>query len=82
MSFSFEFYAKPSDVSGLLNNDSSAKIAPECVKEFIQQAITNLPADLVHIKANGHLFKSDYQISNCNISVTPIMIKTAPVPQP
>lgn len=74
MSFSFDFHAKPLDVPALLERDSSAQHAPECVKEFVRRALSGLSTDLVHVHAHGHLFNQDYQLSNAVIEVTPITI--------
>lgn len=75
MSFSFEFNAKPADVPALVD----ATYAPDCVKDFIRRAVTDLPCDLVAVKAHGHLFSKDYQVSNATITVTPIAITTPKV---
>lgn len=77
MSFSFEFHAKIEDVGSLLVTDGSAKIAPDHVKQFILAAINGLPAEIVHVKAHGHLYQpnsNSYQVSNCTVEVKPITV--------
>lgn len=70
MSFSFEFTAKINDVPAL----TDAQYAPDCVKEFIRLAVRDLPADLVYIKAYGHLYNKDYQTSTCTLEIRPFVI--------
>lgn len=74
MSFSFDFHAPTDAVSALLDTHGGAKHAPQCVKDFIRQAVSGLPHDIVHVKADGHLFNKDYQVSSCKIEVTPVTV--------
>lgn len=73
MSFSFEFHARVADVATLLKQ-GAAESAPTCVKDFICQAVQELPGDFVSVSARGHLFNKDYQVSSCVIEVRPITI--------
>lgn len=70
MSFSFEFYAHGKSHAMVA---LQAQQAPEIVKVFIISAISGLSEhSLLHIKAQGHLMNGDYNVSNCDIRVTPI----------
>lgn len=75
MSFSINFDAKTAGDA----RDLIAKAhAPDCVKEFLVDAVDNLGdqrlTDGVRVKANGHLCDgpASYEVSTAQIEVTPI----------
>ena len=72
MSFSFEFIAATAeDAEKILAEEN----APECVKTFINVALSAFPGKAVHVKANGHLYAKDYTTSTANISVGEAVIR-------
>lgn len=71
MSFSFDFYISSKDAPELIEQQH----APECVKSFIRTALTGITADVVYVKAYGHLYNGqDYNFSNATIEVKPIYL--------
>lgn len=71
MTFSFELYVKIEDAPGVVEKQH----APECVKAFIRTALTGLVADVVYIKAYGHLYDGkSFNYSNAEIKVNPVIL--------
>lgn len=75
MSFNFEFTSRQEDAAKIISREH----APPCVITFINQALSAFPADaLVSVKANGHLFNNDHQISNATIDVRELKVRGTP----
>lgn len=72
MSFSFEFHCAPSDVALLIAERGDAKSAPSHVQAFVLDAVAKLTAQIVHVKASGHLYDGQsLATSTANILVEP-----------
>lgn len=72
MSFSFEFVAKQEDAVKIVDQEH----APEYVKAFLQQGLTAFKAeDFVHVKAIGHLYNKDYNVSACDMFVKQLPLR-------
>lgn len=72
MSFSLDFTATQADAGTILEQE----YAPECVKVFIKAALTAFaPEALVFVKAYGHLYNKDYNISNATIAVQEVSLR-------
>lgn len=76
MSFSLEFYAKdPTEAHTLIDQ----QYAPESVRDFLHCAVSGCPdGEPLYVKAFGHLYNGDYNVSSATIQVTPITF-TKPV---
>ena len=69
MSFSFEFAC----VNAVTAREVlKAQYCPEPVRAFIDKALEGI-ASPVHVIASGHLYDNDYNLSNCAITVKPIV---------
>ncbi len=72
MSFSFEFYAaNAEDAAKIL----AREIAPETVKQFLLEGVKAATGP-VYVKAMGHLYQADYQISTAQLEVRPFSYRT------
>jgi hypothetical protein len=69
MSFSFDFNAINS-ITALAVLEKQH--APEIVKGFARAALSGITGP-VSVRANGHLYNNDYNVSSCTISVAPIV---------
>lgn len=72
MSFSFEFTATQGDAHKIVDQEH----APSQVKSFLHQSLDAFKEDqLVYVKAYGHLWNNDHNISSAQITVTPLTLR-------
>lgn len=72
MSFNFDFIATRFNAQKLVVEEN----APEVVKQFILQGLLAYGQDdLVRVKATGHLFNNDHQISNAELLVIKVTVR-------
>jgi hypothetical protein len=73
MSFSFEFTAKQEDAQKIIDQE----YAPSQVKSFIHQSLDAFqPEALVYVKAYGHLYNNDHDMSSAEIKVYELRLRT------
>ena len=72
MSFNIEFYSTKREAIAIMEEET----APDSVKNFIHKALTAFnDKELVHVKAQGHLYNNDYTCSTANIMVNFISLR-------
>jgi hypothetical protein len=77
MSFNFEFVAEREDASQIIGEEH----APIAVKDFLTAGLAAFkPDSLVHVKAVGHLFNSDYQTSTGQLVVEQVVVRKPKAP--
>ena len=77
MSFNFEFVAEREDAVQILSEEN----APVEVKNFISVGLRAFkPGSLVHVKAVGHLYNNDYQISTGALVVEQVYLRKPKAP--
>lgn len=77
MSFSFEFHAATAEDATKIVADEHA---PQCIKDFINVALTAFSGKPVYVKAFGHLYNNDYKYSTSEIKVNEIVFRAPKVP--
>lgn len=79
MSFSLEFQAASADDAAKILGEETQ--LPDSIRAFIVQALQALPdGSGVSIKADGHLFNNDYQVSNATLMVRPVKMRVPKEP--
>jgi hypothetical protein len=74
MSFYVEFTAGSHDDA--LRIVLAEEILPDCVRTFICQAVEAYPAAAaIYVKAVGHLYSKDYEVSSAEIVVREIKLR-------
>lgn len=72
MSFSMDFVAKQADVAKIIATEH----LPPCVAVFINQAVSAFKPDaLVSVKAVGHLYNNDHNMSSATINVQEVAVR-------
>jgi hypothetical protein len=72
MSFSFEFYATSAEDAARI---IAQEIMPDSVRQFVLEGVKAATGPL-YVKAWGHLYQADYQISSAQIEVRPFTYRT------
>jgi hypothetical protein len=76
MSFHVDFIASsPEAVESILPEEH----LPDCVRDFIIQALKGCAGSPVSVKAVGHLYNGDYQVSSASIEVRKVNMRTPKV---
>jgi Protein of unknown function (DUF1353) len=75
MSFSFEFYAASADDAAKIMAEETV---PESVRQFVLAGVKAAKGP-VFVKAMGHLYNGDYQVSTAQLEVRPFTVR-APKP--
>ena len=69
MSFSIEFVARDAEDADAIM--AQEQYVPQTVKDFVRQALKAAKGPVL-VKAHGHLFNNDYDVSSATIEVRPL----------
>ena len=73
MSFHFDFNAATIEEANAILEE---EVMPDGVKAFVKQGLQAFPDSAVHVKAIGHLWNKDYNVSAAEIKVEKIFMRT------
>lgn len=79
MSFNVEFTAASATSAAQIVAEEHL---PDSVRTFLAQAISGCAGSPVYVKAVGHLYKNDYQVSTVQIVVSRVDFRAPKQPLP